>query len=322
MKGALAKVRMLALSGDLQAAVSELSRVNTNTLTPAERRERQRYIDRFVERKQTVTSNLLVDRAVSTYESYWTRVLFAETDPVTAEAQLCWHIVHLLRQFNRPIANLSSEAVLYELSDALLERGLYSSAGETEILKDLLIWKTQKDIAYKVALPTENRTVVVRVVDDFLCLGWAAFATCDVSYPKAWWSKDVLYCVAKAYDTRTEEFKVELLTHEAQHASDRVAFPKLGAAEIEYRAKLVELINVSDPHRTIVRFSAETTPTRIDPEGFANHCLVRDFVLAAGWPHAPNDDLQEAALEMLQISTARLASLGAETVTEDPWMVG
>lgn len=52
--------------------------------------------------------------------------------------------------------------------------------------------------------------------------------------------------IEQAYDFESERFLVSLLKHEAQHTVDMKRFPEITPAELEYRAKLVELHYSSD----------------------------------------------------------------------------
>ena len=57
-----------------------------------------------------------------------------------------------------------------------------------------------------------------------------------------WASPDgTINCIEQAYDFESERFLVLLLKHEAQHTVDMKQFPGITPAELECRAKLVEL---------------------------------------------------------------------------------
>ena len=59
---------------------------------------------------------------------------------------------------------------------------------------------------------------------------------------RGWTSPDgTINCIEQAYDFESERFLVSLLKHEAQHSVDMKQFPGITPAELEYRAKLVEL---------------------------------------------------------------------------------
>lgn len=52
----------------------------------------------------------------------------------------------------------------------------------------------------------------------------------------------IINCVKSAYDFDSEAFQVSLLKHEAQHVRDLARDPNMSSEDLEYRAKLVELI--------------------------------------------------------------------------------
>ena len=49
-------------------------------------------------------------------------------------------------------------------------------------------------------------------------------------------------CVRSAWDLGSEAFLISLLKHEAQHVQDLCLDPNMPSEDLEYRAKLVELI--------------------------------------------------------------------------------
>ena len=77
-----------------------------------------------------------------------------------------------------------------------------------------------------------------------------------------WASPDgTINCIAQAYDFESERFLVSLLKHEAQHAVDMKRFPAITPAELEYRAKLVEL-HYSGDLGLLQKFFAEADESR------------------------------------------------------------
>jgi hypothetical protein len=51
-----------------------------------------------------------------------------------------------------------------------------------------------------------------------------------------------LYCNKGDYDLNSEHFKVSYLKHETIHFTDLNEYPQLSSADLEYRAKLIELM--------------------------------------------------------------------------------
>ena len=66
----------------------------------------------------------------------------------------------------------------------------------------------------------------------------------------------IINCVKSVYDLDGEDFQVSLLKHEAQHARDLAMDEGMSSADLEYRAKLVELI-YSSRRNLAERFARE-----------------------------------------------------------------
>ena len=89
-------------------------------------------------------------------------------------------------------------------------------------------------------------------MEDFATLGWMEYATLGAHHPGGWTEEEGIYCVKKAYDVNSENFKISYLTHEARHFADKKLWPDLKSADLEYRAKLTELNLAQD---TLLRFN-------------------------------------------------------------------
>ncbi len=119
-----------------------------------------------------------------------------------------------------------------------------------------------------------------------------------------WTSPDgTINCVEQAYDFESERFLVSLLKHEAQHAADMRRFPEIRPAELEYRAKLVELHYSGDPG-LLQKFLAEADETRPgDSHAAASARLRREL---ADTDAADLPAVQARALALLNANTREL----------------
>lgn len=125
--------------------------------------------------------------------------------------------------------------------------------------------------------------------------------------------------VASSWDLSSEGYRVSLLSHESQHFSDYKRYPKLAAPDLEYRAKLVELMLAHDTQRTLLaKFSAEAARNRATPHPFASwwlierlHARLGSDLLAAD---LSADAVRQAAGAELAASNAALDARGAATV--------
>ncbi len=72
---------------------------------------------------------------------------------------------------------------------------------------------------------------------------WLSYLTFGLSGTGGWSNGDgLIHCVKRHYDLKSESFRVSLLKHEAQHASDQSRYPC---------SHILSLIHISEPTRPI-----------------------------------------------------------------------
>ncbi len=121
------------------------------------------------------------------------------------------------------------------------KEGYYTNGfGKVGRLRDVLIWKTQKDTIYTFSIYDEEISARVVFLEDFVTIGWGKYATINQSIG-GWAEDDALYCLKESYDIESDWFTIHYLAHEGKHFSDYKIFPKLSGYDLEYRAKLTEL---------------------------------------------------------------------------------
>jgi hypothetical protein len=308
-----------ALGGDLRDGLAVLRQIPTDTFDDEARTQRDCLLERFDagQAPPAETDDPFVSAVIDAYRQYWSRVLIRKGNER-------WLFRELLRVCEAHGVDLGSPGDLDTLVEALVPalaaRGYHAITGVTQPHYELMAWKTEEERAYDVVLP--ETTVAVRVVfmDDFVSMGWTAFATCDRYESGGWTKPDALYCVRDAYDVDSETFAVSYLAHEGQHFADNAAFPALEQAELEYRAKLAELVLARETATSLLAsFAAHTGTERTAPHSLANAWVTRDLEPvrqgAVGWEEVPVERINAAAEEKLRASTAALQAQGAETVT-------
>jgi len=129
------------------------------------------------------------------------------------------------------------------ITEKLQARGFFALTGLTPPFRELMLWRKQTERDFTVALPEQEYTAHVVMLDDFVSLGWAAWATCEHRANGGWATETALYAVMPRYAGGIDgnEFRSVLLTHETQHFADKNRFKSLKPWELEYRAKLAEL---------------------------------------------------------------------------------
>ena len=116
-----------------------------------------------------------------------------------------------------------------------------------------------------------------------------------------WASPDgTVNCVGQAYDFESERFLVSLLKHEAQHTVDMKRFPGITPAELEYRAKLVEL-HYSGDISLLQKFISEADEGKTgDNHAVASARIRREF---ADTDQTELPRIRTRALELLRAHT-------------------
>jgi hypothetical protein len=188
------------------------------------------------------------------------------------------------------------------------------------------IWKRTERHTFAVELPDRHVSINVFFMHEFLAKSWMNFQTFGKSGTGGWVKRgdtsweDGLYCVADAYDIERLAddpiFQISLLKHEAQHFSDKSDFPNLSSVDLEYRAKLTELIYFSEMKYRLASIIHEAFPAKTDPHRYASHWIVKrlsekilnkPYVNEEGlWRSVPYKSIQTEALGLLQAHTQQL----------------
>lgn len=134
-----------------------------------------------------------------------------------------------------------------QIAEAFQSRGLHFLGGKTSGYYGPYIWRTTETVAYEVELPDGIQTYTVKLLDGFITRSWIDYLSFGDISPGGWADGDgIINCVKSSYDFESENFRVSLLKHEAQHARDLEMDKNMSPEDLEYRAKLVELIYSSE----------------------------------------------------------------------------
>jgi hypothetical protein len=250
---------------------------------------------------------------LETYRHYWTEMLMRRVNVGQAEQALR---DALGRQTGLDSPSLEEQT---EAARLLVERqGLRALGGVTSPLHELMVWRKQAAHTTTVALPEESINVSVFLLDDFVSFGWLGYATCDHHHTGGWATPEGLMVVSPSWDLSSEEYRVSLLAHEAQHFADYRRYPKLEGTDLEYRAKLVELILADATQPGLLEaFAAQARPDRSSPHAYASHWVItrlRERLSTGNLVTVPRSQLRDAAHTLLRQHTRSLADRGAAAV--------
>ena len=233
------------------------------------------------------------------YQIYFRGVFYCGVPEADAANQLRTQLKRLL---NMPDAD---EALLTEkLQSVFEEKGYHALFGKTQGYYGPYIWRETQPTVYRVDLPDGTAKYTVNILKGFVFRSWMDYLTFGRYGTGGWASPDgTINCIEQAYDFESERFLVSLLKHEAQHTVDMKRFAGITPAELEYRAKLVELHYSSDLGR-LQKFLSEADESRTgDSHAIASARIKRDF---ADTDQTQLSCVQARALALLRAHTKEM----------------
>lgn len=207
---------------------------------------RQRLTDPSPYETKYAFLNPFLDAYQTYFQTCFSVGLTGDGDLKVAERTACEGLENTLRVLlNMP------EADLDELEDAFREKtkaaGLECLAGQTQGYRGPYIWEQTTRADYAVELPLGTETLTLFWMDGFIMRSWLDWLTSGDAGAGGWAKEEGIYCVRKAYASVIDKprFQISFLKHEAQHHADLRRWD-LSSSDLEYRAKLVELMHYPD----------------------------------------------------------------------------
>ena len=199
----------------------------------------------------------------------------------------------------------AKEELLAERLQAVFEQnGYHALFGKTQGYYGPYIWKDTVPTVYCVELPSGTAEYMVNILRGFVFRSWMDYLTFGRYGTGGWALPDgTINCIEQAYDFESERFLVSLLKHEAQHTIDMKQFPGITPAELEYRAKLVELHYSSDLE-LLQKFLSEADESKAgDGHAIASAQIKAEFAYT---DQTKLSIIQARALELLHIHTEEM----------------
>ena len=233
------------------------------------------------------------------YQIYFRDVFYCGMPETEAAGRLQTRLKALL---NMPEAG--EELLTERLQSVFEENGYHALFGKTQGYYGPYIWRDTVPTVYCVELPGGTAEYTVNILKGFVFRSWMDYLTFGRYGTGGWASPDgTINCIEQAYDFESERFLVSLLKHEAQHTLDMKRFPEITPAELEYRAKLVEL-HYSGDLGTLQKFLSEAAESRTDDSHAAASARIRrEF---AGADQTDLAGVQARALELLHAHTKEM----------------
>ena len=204
------------------------------------------------------------------YQVYYRDVFYCGLPEAEAADKLRTRLKALLH-----LPDAGEELLTERLRSAFEAEGYHALFGKTQGYYGPYIWRDTVPTVYRVELPGGTAEYTVNILKGFVFRSWMDYLTFGRFGTGGWASPDgTINCIAQAYDFESERFLVSLLKHEAQHAVDMKRFPAITPAELEYRAKLVEL-HYSGDLGLLQKFVSEADETRTDDSHAAASVRIR-----------------------------------------------
>ena len=233
------------------------------------------------------------------YQVYYRDVFYCGLPEAEAADKLRTRLKALLH-----LPDAGEELLTERLRSAFEAEGYHALFGKTQGYYGPYIWRDTVPTVYRVELPGGTAEYTVNILKGFVFRSWMDYLTFGRFGTGGWASPDgTINCIAQAYDFKSERFLVSLLKHEAQHAVDMKRFPAITPAELEYRAKLVEL-HYSGDLGLLQKFVSEADESRADDSHAAAAARIRHEF--ADTDPADLSAIRARALELLEAHTKEM----------------
>ena len=260
----------LLVKGNLHEAIKYIERFSDQADLLNE------YKDVFMNnRKVTRSTNLRIDELDKIYQNYYKDVFWNKESLEKAETALFTSLWIFCGEDECIDINSDIEV---EVEKIVREEGYHFLGGYTAGYYGPYIWETSSKETYEVELPSGVEVYSIIMMDGFVSRSWLDFLSFGKVGTGGWSGKDgTLCCIKSLYDTESQVFKISFLKHEAQHSCDKRLFPNITSTELEYRAKLVELIYWEDEKIIkMIHLEAENTDDR-NTHSIASHRIITDL---------------------------------------------
>lgn len=278
------------LKGDLKAAMTYISHF------PEQQELYRKYISLFQDENYLAYGvDADLNEILLIYQKYYRDVFYLSQNEKDAAMQMHSRFARLFpSNASIPLDDMEKGPI----AEAFRNKGYHFLHGKTSGYYGPYIWKTEELKHYTVELPDGTQEYTVKFLDDFLSKSWIDYLSFGDTGTGGWSNGDgLIHCVKSSYDLESETFQVSLLKHEAQHAADLVRFKNMSIDDLEYRAKLVELI-YSTKRNMLLRFMAQAYQVR---EG-NGHALAANRIVKGFKIHLPQfcSSLEELTIDEVQ----------------------
>jgi hypothetical protein len=246
-----------------------------------------------------------IDALLQIYQKYYREVFFLEVDAKKAEENMKNRFAAFLGIDAGKMTFRELEET--QIADSFRKKCFQFLGGETSGYYGPYIWKTTELKTYDVELPEGNQSYPVQFLDGFIAKSWLDYLSFGKTGTGGWSNGDgLLNCVRAVYDLASESFQVSFLKHEAQHAMDLARYPEMQPTDLEYRAKLVELIYTKERNLLAVFAQDADTSNKENGHALAASRIAEEFTRESGGNPLSIAETQSIARKLLQKSNEEI----------------
>ncbi|MCL1995926.1 MAG: hypothetical protein FWG63_06960 [Defluviitaleaceae bacterium] len=155
-------------------------------------------------------------------------------------------------------------------------RGYYVGVGFVAPYFNIMIWRKQTCETATVEIPEGKVDVNLYAIEEVITRGWLDYLSLGKTGVGGWATKNDICYFKDKYENTPDEFQISLLKHEAQHVFDQRKYPKMKSVDLEYRAKLVELIYHTEM-KTFFYFLSTMSDNKNSPHGYAAGQIIKNL---------------------------------------------
>jgi hypothetical protein len=252
-------------------------------------RWKKKMYTRFISKEEVfenTSGNKIVNDISNIYREYWRVELLKPMPESRTDSTLYNNIADYL--LSNKLTNLSKDSLRKNIKDDSVLKKIIEKEGFKVDFKfrngfqELFIWNKESTKKYEVILPKDTIKTTVVFIESYHINGYDEFTTFGVSQVGGWAIKEsaTLYCNKGTYDLNSEKFEVSYLKHESMHFTDLNDYPNLSPADLEYRAKVIELMYCTEEtiYDRISQFIIEADNThRSNSHPYANYFLIKNL---------------------------------------------
>lgn len=234
------------------------------------------YKEVFMNNKEVSRStNNVINELDKIYQKYYRDVFWYKENLEKAETRLFTSLWIFCGENENLEKNSQIEV---EVEKIVRKEGYEYLGGDTAGYYGPYIWETSIKETYEVELPSGVEEYSIIMMDGFISRSWLDFLSFGKVGTGGWSGKDgTLCCIKSLYDIESQVFKISFLKHEAQHSIDKRLFSKITSSELEYRAKLVELVYWEDEKIIkMIHLESENSDER-NTHSSASHRIISDL---------------------------------------------